>query len=103
MMDAGDAKDLTDGLGRLASSLDRIGSPSTANVRIDAGGAGVWAATSACMVMLGVLFVSLLWVGHEFDRISGRIDELTRRSETQEAYLQAIYQIAPTLKPKESP
>jgi hypothetical protein len=34
--------------------------------------------------------------------MQGQIDVLKASSETQEAYLQAIYQIAPQLKPKES-
>jgi hypothetical protein len=102
MIENRDAQDLADGLGRMASALDRLNMPSTATVTIDAGGTGVWAATAACLVMVAVMFASGFWVTWAFGQMQGQIDVLKASSETQEAYLQAIYQIAPQLKPKES-
>lgn len=102
MIEPGDARDLSDAFGKLAGSLDKLGSPTTVTARIDMGGAGVWAATCACLVMVAVMFASGFWVTWAFGQMQRQVDTLQRASETQEAYLQAIYQIAPQLKPKES-
>lgn len=102
MIDPTDARDLADAFGKLAGSLDKMGSPTSVTARIDMGGTGVWAATSACLVMVAVMFASGFWVTWAFGQMQLQIDTLQRSSETQEAYLQAIYQIAPQFKPKET-
>jgi hypothetical protein len=102
MIETRDAQDLASGLSRMASSLDRLGMPTSATVTIDAGGTGVWAATAACLIMVAVMFASGFWVTWAFGQMQAQIDVLRAKSETQEAYLQAIYQIAPQLQPKES-
>jgi hypothetical protein len=113
MIDHGDARELAEAFGKLGASLDKIASPTTVTARIDMGGAGVWAATCACLIMVAVMFASGFWVTWAFGEMqlqvndlkratAAEIDKLQRSSETQEAYLQAIYQIAPQLKPKES-
>lgn len=102
MIDHADAQSLADGFARMAGSLDKLGQPTSLTVRMDAGGVGIFAATTACLMMVAVMFASGFWVTWAFSQMQGKIDALQRASETQEAYLQAIYQIAPQLKPKES-
>lgn len=59
-----------------------------AEIHINAGGVGVWVATSACLVMLAV---NLILVAVVFDQ-SRKVDDLGD-------YLNAIYMQAPYLKP----
>ncbi len=105
MIDPADAKEITTGVARLLESLDKFGRGTSATARVDAGGAGVWAATTACLVMLTMSVTAIaiggMWVSREFSVLQEQVDTLKRESETQEAYLQAIYQIAPHLKPKD--
>lgn len=102
MIDPQDAQELGSAFAKLAGSLDKIASPTTVTARIDMGGTGVWAATCACLIMVAVMFASGFWVTWAFTQMQRQIDGLQRNSETQEAYLQAIYQIAPQFKPKEA-
>lgn len=59
-------------------------------VNIDAGGIGVWIATTACIVMVVVSFFLSLWVL-----------DLSRKVSELENYVHAIYMMAPSLKPEE--
>lgn len=77
---------------RLQKELDRL-VPRNSNqttLTINAGGIGVWIATTACCVMLGVSVLLGLWV----------ID-LSRKVSELENYVHAIYMIAPSLKPED--
>ena len=63
----------------------------TAKIEVNAGGIGVWVAVSACGVMMA-LNIALLFTlsGHD------------RKIERMQDHLNAIYMMAPHLKPKES-
>lgn len=63
---------------------------SRAEIHINAGGIGVWIATTCCCVMLAISILLGLAVINQ----SRKIDELN-------AYLTAIYMMAPSLKPEE--
>lgn len=63
----------------------------TAKIEINAGGLGVWIATTCCAVMVAVSLLLALWVV-----------DLSRKVSDLGDYLQAIYVQAPHLKPKES-
>lgn len=63
----------------------------SATITVNAGGVGVWIATSACCVMLAIALFLGLWV----------ID-LSRKISALEQYVTAIYMMAPHLKPEES-
>lgn len=82
--------------GRIANALGG----NRAEIRIDAGGIGVMIATAACMVMLACGVLGALWVSREFARYDTQIGELRQRDKAHEAYLNAIYQAAPQLKPE---
>jgi len=59
-------------------------------ITLNAGGVGVWIAVSACAVMLAInVALAVMLVNH--DR---KIDDIGH-------YVQAIYMVAPQLKPKE--
>lgn len=98
-----DAKALLDGIDRLTQSLERFALPTanSSNVRIDAGGVGVWAATTACMVMLGVMFLGGIWMGREFDKKDRQISDISKKIETQQDYLNVIYQSLPNMQKSE--
>lgn len=74
---------------RLLSELLGGRNNNRTEVHINAGGIGVWIATSACCVMLAInIGLGVLLVNH--DR---KLDELNN-------YLNAIYMMAPHLKPE---
>jgi len=61
-------------------------------VTVQAGGFGLWVATTCCALMLGMnLCLLVMLAGHD------------RKIERLEDYLQAIYTQAPHLKPKDAP
>lgn len=64
------------------------GFTNSANLNINAGGVGVWVATTACIVMLAVSFFMAMWV---LD-LSAKVSELNQ-------LLNAVYMMAPHLKP----
>ena len=71
----------------LASSSNS-GNQST--ITLNAGGVGVWIAVSACAVMLAInVALAVMLVNHD------------RKIDDMEHYINAIYQAAPQLKPKE--
>lgn len=82
---------------RVHSAMDKVeemAAPVNRNntsVRIEAGGVGVWVAVTLCMVMLAVN-IGLLAMFINHDR---KIDDLN-------SYLNAIYMMAPHLKPEEN-
>lgn len=92
---------------RLGDNLDRLerilpllqpppaGNQSASSVHVNAGGAGAWAAawiaSICCTACLVAMVLGGFWMLHQ----SKQIDDLN-------AYLQAIYQQAPSLQPKEA-
>lgn len=68
--------------------MTKAGNKNVTRVEINAGGVGVWVATTACLVMLSVSFFLGLWV---LD-LSAKVSELNQ-------LLNAIYMMAPHLKP----
>lgn len=91
--------DITDDVRELAGIVQTLAatlpsstlSPvSTSNININAGGVGVWIATTACAVMLAInMFMVALYLDQQ-----QQIRDL-------DAYLSAIYMMAPSLKPPE--
>ena len=86
--------ELAEALNRFSRKADELlsaGNRNTAKIEVNAGGVGVWIATTACCVMVAVSLFMGLWVV-----------DLSRKVERLGDYLQAIYAQAPHLKPKES-
>ncbi len=63
---------------------------SNAVISVNAGGAGVWIATTACMVMLAALVVGGFWISREFNRIDSRFNDQTDTDSVQDAYIQKL-------------
>ena len=74
---------------------------SASTITVNAGGVGVWIATTCCLVMLGCGLIGALWVSREFSRYDAEIGLLKARDNTQAAYLQSIWRNIPELKPKD--
>lgn len=70
------------------------GTTNTAEVKINAGGVGLWLATTCCVVTF-ILFITMSVVG-----CVAYIHQENKMSRMQD-YLNAIYMMAPQLKPKE--
>lgn len=88
--------------GALRRFEDMATNRSHASIRVEAGGAGVWIATTACLVMLGMMLVGGLWISREFGRIDAQMAEQARKIDDSQDYLSAIYQVAPQLKPEQT-
>lgn len=96
---AGEVKELTESLAQLIVVVGRLADPvpfnentSAATVNINAGGIGVWLAVTGCLVMLAMNIALLAF----FMRTDREVSE-------QGHQLNAIYILAPHLKPKETP
>jgi len=91
MIDRGDAEAFQRSVEQLAQALEvtnaRLGGGNS-TVRIDAGGVGVWAATTACICTLMLTAMACIagsvWIGSE-------LSELKRVQATQQDYINAIY------------
>lgn len=93
-MDAqGEGAKLAEALEKFSRKADQLmesGNRNTAKIDINAGGTGVWIATTACCVMVAVGLFMGLWVV-----------DLSRKVSALEQYVTAIYMMAPHLKPEE--
>lgn len=78
-------------------AIKGLGSTNSAasNININAGGIAVWAAVTACLVMLAVTIVSAIFV-------SIVLNDQGRQIGRAQDHLTAIYMMAPHLKPKEN-
>lgn len=78
-------------LERLARELGAIlpKNNNSATITVNAGGLGVWIATTCCAVMVAVSLLLALWVV-----------DLSRKVSELDQYLNAIYMMAPHLKPE---
>lgn len=66
------------------------GGTSNANFTLNAGAAGVWVATTCCLVMLGMVIVGAFWISSEFDRINSRFNDQTDTDSVQDAYIHKL-------------
>jgi len=92
-MEMGDADRIIEAFQGLERSLDRLHSVDRSHrqeIHINAGGVGVWIATTCCVVMISLgLIGAILYVNQ-----SRKVDQM-------QDYLNAIYMQAPYLKPKD--
>lgn len=92
-MDAqGDGERLAESLEKFCRKADELmsGSRNTARIDINAGGTGVWIATTACCVMVAITLFMGLW-----------LVEMSRKVDRMQDHLNAIYMMAPSLKSEE--
>ena len=99
MEDAADRQDLVDTMARLNSEFERFEAKidkqanfSNSSIRIDAGGAGLWIATTCCLIMLAVIFLGSVWVSYELNRHSAELTELRDKLDVSQAYLNILMQ-----------
>ena len=88
-MDA-DQTELTVALNRFIDRLDRMDrSSNTAQISVNAGGMGIWAAVTACLVMLGVSIVLGVFVATGMADLNRQTQELRQADATTQAYINA--------------
>lgn len=75
----------------------------TINASVNAGGIGVWIATTCCVVMLACCIIGALWGTRELERFDQEMQARKDENSKMTAYLQAIYVQAPQLNPKNQP
>lgn len=82
--------------------MESIGNRNSGNshVRIDAGGMGVWIATTACIAMLCAGLIGALWISRELSRIDARMAEQEVKIDRANTFLSAIWANAPELEKK---
>lgn len=87
-------KALVEGMRSLASALHNFDGSrgNSSNVRIEAGGAGVWLATTCCLIMLAVALVGSIWLSRELTRQDAEMAALRDRNETFQAYINVLMQ-----------
>jgi hypothetical protein len=98
--------DAEDSAGALNEAARRLEAASrnfaTANsnqstVTLQAGGAGVWVATTCCLIMLFSGLMGAFWVSREFNQIDAQMTTLRNDNDVMRQYLSSIYQQAPWL------
>ena len=78
---------------RLREQIDRLPQNSSAsNINVHAGGIGIWICSTFCALCL-MMSLFTLWV----------VSEIKQNDRDQSNQLNAIYQYAPNLRPKEKP
>ena len=87
-------KALVEGMRSLASALHNFDGSrgNSSNVRIEAGGTGVWLATTCCLIMLAVALVGSIWLSRELTRQDAEMAALRDRNETFQAYINVLMQ-----------
>lgn len=83
-------------------AVESIGNRNSGNshVRIDAGGVGVWIATTACIAMLCAGLIGALWISRELTRMDARAAEQEVKLDRANTFLSAIWANAPELEKK---
>ncbi len=98
-------RELSEASRRLRESVESLTSDmhprsaSASTININAGGVGVWIATTSCIAMLAASVVGGIWVSREFT--AKQIADVAQDQKIAELgnYLQAIYAQAPQLQP----
>lgn len=81
---------LTAELREFRSSLQTNRGNSNAEIHVNAGGVGVWVATTACLVMLGAGLIGSLWVSREMTRIETQFSNMKNTDDIHDAYIQKL-------------
>lgn len=91
---AAEHKELIEALDRFSTKTDMLlrnnANTNNSRITISAGGAGLWIAATACMVMLSALMVGGFWISREFNRIDSRFNDQTDTDSVQDAYIQKL-------------
>lgn len=99
MADMGEKLDqASERLERAAKALSGFNSGNQSQISINAGGIGVWIATSCCLIMLFCGLIAAFWVSREFNQMDAQMTTLRNDNDVMRQYLTSIYQQAPWLK-----
>jgi len=83
---------------RLLVPQESRGNTAASNINVNASGIGVAIAMACCLAMLTGGVLGALWASREFQRYDTEIALLKSRDNAQQAYLNAIFRVAPELK-----
>lgn len=82
--------ELTRALDRFSDRIDRLERvSSTAQISVNAGGMGIWAAVTACLVMLALSLVLAVFVASGMADLNRQTQELRQADATIQAYINA--------------
>ena len=70
--------------------MSPVSGVSNATIAVNAGGMGVWIATTCCLVMLGMMIVGAFWLSSEFNAIHSRFNDQTDIDSVQDAYIHKL-------------
>lgn len=85
-----DQTELTVAINRLLDVMNRLDrSGNTAQISVNAGGMGLWAAVTACLIMLGVTIVLAVFVATGMADLNRQTQELRQADATMQAYINA--------------
>lgn len=103
--DKDEQRQFMDAMQRFSDNADKLMSlnsgNTTSSIQVNAGGIGVWACLTACIMMLAMVMIGGMWMSREFNRIDREMTDRREGMERMQTYLSAIYAQAPHLKPKE--
>ena len=78
-----DQTELTVAINRLLDVMNRLDrSGNTAQISVNAGGMGIWAAVTACLIMLGVTIVLAVFVATGMADLNRQTQELRQADAT---------------------
>lgn len=89
----GEQRALADALDRFSRKADEILKSSNSNraeIHVNAGGFGVWACLTACIVVVVVTIVGSVFVTRELSRQDQQMQELREKDEIHDAWLQTL-------------
>ena len=104
-MEKGDADRIIEAFQGLRDSLEALHSLDRSQrqeIHINAGGIGVWVATTCCLIMLACFVLGSVWVSRELNHFDSENQARKSENEKAQSYISAIYVLAPSLRPKES-
>jgi hypothetical protein len=82
------------------SAENHSGNQNFSTLSINAGGVGVWIATTACIAMLCAMLIGALWISREMTRMDARAAEQEVKLDRANTFLSAIWANAPELEKK---
>jgi ABC-type phosphate transport system permease subunit len=89
----GEGEKLAEALEKFSRKADALldgGNRNTTKIEVNAGGTGVWIATTACLVMLAVAAVAIpIGVG-AYLSTQARMDKLAEKDEIHDAWIQTL-------------
>lgn len=93
MAEQGELQQLAEALDRFTRKTDELisaGNKNTARIEVNAGGAGVWVATTCAMVMIAVLAAMIPIGVAAYRSTQAQLDRLGQKDEIHDAWIQTL-------------